>query len=404
MRKTVLSRTLAVAVSGCALVALTATPAFAATGSAPGTQTAPVQAGAGQPARAGAAQAGGGQAVAGKAVAGQTESHCDTTAGDSLKWGPPTRESDFDGTTLPPDWHAYGPEPGHMEDGTRSPDAVTVEDGAVTISGDEEGNTGAISWHPGQKYGRWEGCVKADPGAGGYNALFLLWPVKEDWPVGGEVDWMEIMSDDRQETSFFLHYGANNDQEYGSVKQDSTEWTAYALEWTPEKITGFVNGKEWFSSTDTSHFPPGAMNMTMQLDYFRPAGGPTAMHMDWAKQWALPESEPAQLSLGPGEPATGQSQLHPDRAPRPLDQIQDPAPTPATATDPVAPADPTAPAADPAAPATGSDQGATAGSDPAPDPAVTPPTGSVPATGPSASTPSASTPAASGAGTAGSTT
>jgi hypothetical protein len=60
------------------------------------------------------------------------------------------------------------------------------------------------------------------------------------------------------------------------------------------------------------------MNMTMQLDYFGDAGGPTAMHMDWAKQWALPESEPAELTLAPGSNATGQPKDFPERAPRRL--------------------------------------------------------------------------------------
>jgi len=45
------------------------------------------------------------------------------------------------------------------------------------------------------------------------------------------------------------------------------------------------------------------------------------MHLDWAKQWALPESEPAELSLAPGAPATGQGDLHPDRTPKPLDEL-----------------------------------------------------------------------------------
>jgi licheninase len=65
------------------------------------------------------------------------------------------------------------------------------------------------------------------------------------------------------------------------------------------------------------------MNMTMQLDWFPPdGGGPassgSAMHMDWSHQWALPESEPAALSLAPGDPATGQWRMYPDRKPRPL--------------------------------------------------------------------------------------
>ncbi len=288
MRMPGLSRSVAVVAGTCALLAVAAAPA----GPAP----APVVTAPAMP---------------------PDPSDCPTTAADTYGWGEPTRRSDFqDG--LPPDWHPYGPEPGHAKNGIRTPDAITVAGGVATITATQDGTTGAMSWHPGQRYGRWEACVRADEGRGGLNALLLLWPVAEDFPVGGEIDWMEIMSDDRQETSFFLHYGEDNDQTYGSVDHDSTRWSAYALEWTPEKITGYVDGKEWYSTSDTATFPPRPMNMTMQLDYFGDAGGGTAMHMDWAKQWALPESEPAELSLAPGDPATGQPDDYPDRAPRRL--------------------------------------------------------------------------------------
>ena len=150
------------------------------------------------------------------------------------------------------------------------------------------------------------------------HAVLLLWPSAEDWPVGGEVDWMEISDPTRQETGFFLHFGEDNQQEAGGVTHDATRWTAWALEWTPERMTAYVDGEEWYSTTETGHFPPRPMNMTMQLDYFGDAVSPTAMHMDWARQWALPESEPATLSLAPGDPATGQPELHPDRTPRPM--------------------------------------------------------------------------------------
>jgi licheninase len=60
------------------------------------------------------------------------------------------------------------------------------------------------------------------------------------------------------------------------------------------------------------------MNMTLQLDYFGDADTGSAMHIDWTKQWALPESEPAQLSLAPGDPATGQPDVHLERTPRKL--------------------------------------------------------------------------------------
>ena len=243
-------------------------------------------------------------------------SSCPDTAAAALGWGTPTRQSDFSGTALPADWHPYGPEPGHERRGVRTPAAITVADGMVTITGTQDGTTGAMSWHPGQRYGRWEACVKSDAGRGGLNAVILLWPVAEDWPVGGEIDWMEIMDPARQETGFHLHFGAQDDQDAAAVTHDATQWTAWALEWTPQKITGYVNGREWYSSTDPSQFPPRPMNMTMQLDYFPDAGGATAMHMDWARQWALPGSEPATLTLQPGDPATGQPELFPGRAPR----------------------------------------------------------------------------------------
>ncbi len=245
--------------------------------------------------------------------------NCPTTAAQKLGWGQPTRASEFDGTAVPPDWHPYGPEPGHDKQGIRTPEAVSVADGMMSINAKQDGTTGAVSWHPGQQYGRWESCVRSEKGQGGLNALLLLWPVAENFPVGGEIDWMEIGDDSRQETGFFLHYGENNDQESATVRNDATKWSAYALEWTPDKITVFVNGEEWYSTTEKDHLPPGPMNMTMQMDYFPEAGGPSAMHMDWAHQWALPESKPAELTLAPGAPATGQPRDYPARKPRAQD-------------------------------------------------------------------------------------
>lgn len=243
--------------------------------------------------------------------------NCPQTAAARYRWGPPTRSSDFAGG-LPADWHPYGPEPGHERSGLRTPAAIAVAAGVATIRGSADGTTGAMSWHPGQRYGRWEACVRSDAGSGGLNPVLLLWPVAEDWPAGGEVDWMEISDPTRQETGFFLHFGPDNEQEAGTVTRDATRWTAWALEWTRDRMTAYTNGEPWYSTTDTGHFPPRPMTMTMQLDWFGDADTPTSMQMDWARQWALPESEPATLSLAPGDPATGQPELFPDRVPRPV--------------------------------------------------------------------------------------
>ena len=250
------------------------------------------------------------------------ESNCPTTAADRHGWGEPTQASDFqDG--LPADWHPYGPEVGHDRKGVRTPAAVTVADGAVTITGTAEGTTGAMSWHPGQRYGRWEACVRMDRGPDALHGVLILWPVAEDSPEGGEIDWMEIVGGDRQETTVNIHHGPPDRSFGGAVDHDATQWTAWAVEWTPEHIATYRNGEQWYTTTRSELFPPRPMNMTMQLDWFPPdGGGPaargSAMQMDWARQWALPESEPAALSLAPGDPATGQPRSYPDRTPRVL--------------------------------------------------------------------------------------
>jgi Glycosyl hydrolases family 16 len=248
--------------------------------------------------------------------------HCPITAARRLGWGAPTRTSEFD-AGLPPDWHPYGPEVGHDKKGVRTPQAITVADGVATITATADGTTGAMSWHPGQRYGRWEACVRTDRGPDSLHDVLILWPVAEDFPTGGEIDWMEIFRGDRQEATVNIHHGPPDASFGGAVEHDATRWTAWAVEWTPEHITTYRDGEQWYSTERTDLFPPRPMNMTMQLDWFPPAGGGpassgSAMHLDWARQWALPQTEPATLSLLPGDPATGQPRTYPDRKPRQL--------------------------------------------------------------------------------------
>jgi hypothetical protein len=263
--------------------------------------------------------------VAASASVGSAPSspHCPTTAAERFGWGPPTRAADFDGDALPPDWHPYGPEVGHDGKGIRTPAAITVADGAATITAMADGTTGAMSWHPGQRYGRWEACLQADPGPDALHDVAILWPVAEDFPAGGEIDWMEIFRGDRQEATVNIHHGPPDKSFGGAVEHDATQWTAWAVEWTPDHIATYRDGEEWYRTERAELFPPRPMNMTMQLDWFPPAGsgpaaGGSAMHLDWARQWALPQSEPATLSLAPGDPATGQPRTYPDRRQRPL--------------------------------------------------------------------------------------
>jgi hypothetical protein len=149
----------------------------------------------------------------------------------------------------------------------------------------------------GAQYGRWEARVKSPAADPTYNAVMLLWPDAENWPAGGEVDFMEIDDPTRQETDFFLHYGAGNDQLDGGVVVDATQWHNWAVEWSPEKITAYVDGQPWFDTTRTAAFPPGPMHLTLQLDWF-PGGGTvrqSAMHVDWVRYYPVTGTGPSEV-------------------------------------------------------------------------------------------------------------
>ncbi len=208
------------------------------------------------------------------------------SAATKHNWGTPTRTEDFTNGTG--GWSLYDGA-GHGGKGRRSPAAATTANGVLTITGSPDGTTEGMAWNPGQRYGRWEARVKSPAGDGDYHPVLLLWPDAENWPTGGEVDFMEISDAARQNTDFFLHYSADNQQKHGNVKIDATQWHDWAVEWTPQGITGYVDGNEWFKTTDTSILPPGPMHMTIQLDWF-PGGGTSkesSMQVDWVRQYAV---------------------------------------------------------------------------------------------------------------------
>ncbi|MEU7818625.1 family 16 glycosylhydrolase [Pseudonocardia sp. NPDC049154] len=173
---------------------------------------------------------------------------------------------------------------GHGGNGRRTPDAVSTSGGVLTIRGDSNGNTGGMAFNESRQYGRYEMRAKFPPGDSQYHPVLILWPSDIEWPRGGEVDFAETDSAS-DGVHFFLHYGADNNQKSASRKIDITQWHNYAVEWTPNGITGYLDGQQWFSSTDPGTLPPGKMHPTIQLDYF-PDGGsprPSEMQVDWLR-------------------------------------------------------------------------------------------------------------------------
>ncbi|MEJ8278791.1 glycoside hydrolase family 16 protein [Pseudonocardia spirodelae] len=192
---------------------------------------------------------------------------------------------EFLGSALGGGWSAYDG-PGHDGQGRRTPDAITVENGNLVIRGDSQGNTGGMAWGTPQKYGKWEMRAQFPKGDKQYHPVLLLWPSEVSWPEGGEIDFAETNSA-ADDVSFFLHYGSSNSQKDAKKQIDITQWHNYAVEWTPDAIVGYIDGVEWFRSTDPQTLPPGPMHATIQLDYF-PDGGspePSEMRVAWMRQY-----------------------------------------------------------------------------------------------------------------------
>jgi Glycosyl hydrolases family 16 len=187
-----------------------------------------------------------------------------STTEAAVRYGWQLQDHDeFDGNALGPAWKPYtGETTGGV--GRHDPANLHVADGMLSIVSHGL-SSGGLEWAPGQLYGRWEVRARTQK-AVGYGDVLILWPDAEDFPEGGEVDFMEIPKPERNEYNFNLHFGADNSQNGTKVAGDFTQWHNYAVEWTPDHVAGFVDGQEVFRTTERYQIPPRPMHLTMQQD------------------------------------------------------------------------------------------------------------------------------------------
>lgn len=222
------------------------------------------------------------------ANAGVAPADATTTAAERHGWTDLVRSDEFDGDALGPDWNVYD-SPGHADNGVRSPDQVTVADGILRITGTPDGTTAGMAWMPGRMYGRWEARARFPAGCACYHPVLILWPDANDFPAGGEIDYAEVFDATRQELNFFLHYGRDNRQLHDSVRVDMTRWHHFAVEWTADHVTGFLDGEPFFHTDRREVLPPRPMHQTIQLDWFPQdgAGDDAVMEVAWVRQYGL---------------------------------------------------------------------------------------------------------------------
>lgn len=205
------------------------------------------------------------------------------SAAERYGWGAPAAGSEFtDPRTLEgKDWDVFVG-PGYQGRGRQTRDSVVIKDGRLVITGKPDGTTGAVGYFGSTgQYGRWEARIRVPQGSSHYHPVALLWPTSERWPDDGEIDYFETTGAAKTNT-FSLHH-AYGKPHVTPVSIDRG-WHTYAVEWTPTSITGYLDGKPYYTTTNTKQFPPGKMWHSFQLDWMgtQPSTD-TIMEVDWLR-------------------------------------------------------------------------------------------------------------------------
>ena len=199
-------------------------------------------------------------------------------------WGVPTAGSEFTDPAAfyaSDDWDVFWG-PGYQGNGWQTDEAVKVANGALSITGNSEGDTGAVAYYGAmERYGRWESRIRIPKGDETYHPVALLWPTSGDWPEAGEIDYFES-SGPATTNSFSLHHGYGNP--FVTDIPIDRGWHTYAVEWTPTTITGYLDGQVYARITDPKLFPSVTMWHSFQLDWMGVAGTTdTVMEVDWLR-------------------------------------------------------------------------------------------------------------------------
>ncbi|MFJ5692645.1 glycoside hydrolase family 16 protein [Arthrobacter sp. NPDC093125] len=232
------------------------------------------------------------KAVPAASVAPAAATGSGNQAATTLGWGPVIAGDEFSNTGVPDraKWSVYNGK-GHAGKGLRSRDAVTVGGGALSIKGDAAGKTGGMSAKfARQKYGKWETRMRVAHNDPQYHPVLILWPDNSADAYNGkcwEIDYAEGNNGPGR-MSFFNHIacpGNGKVHTYAKKAIDTRQWHNYAVEWSPTKITGYIDGVKWYEDTTPANIANVSMHQTIQLDWF-PNGGattPSQMDVDWVR-------------------------------------------------------------------------------------------------------------------------
>ncbi len=205
---------------------------------------------------------------------------------DTAKWGYQTGIKDIYGSSVGPDYWGNGELQYYTED------AVSVADGSLKITatkqqqGDRPFTSGRILTRDKASftYGYFEARMKTPTGSGMWPAFWMLpqpsSPANSEneyggWPANGEIDIMEAKGRLENKVDTTLHFGKAWDA-HDYVTQETTlssntdEWHTYAVDWTADAISWFVDGQKVLTVTKDRWWSQDASNQGKSQPFDKP--------------------------------------------------------------------------------------------------------------------------------------
>lgn len=205
---------------------------------------------------------------------------------DTAKWGYQTGIKDIYGSSVGPDYWGNGELQYYTED------AVSVENGSLKITatkqqqGDRPYTSGRILTRDKASftYGYFEARMKTPTGSGMWPAFWMLpqpsSPANSEneyggWPANGEIDIMEAKGRLENKVDTTLHFGKAWDA-HDYVTQETTlssntdEWHTYAVDWTADAISWFVDGQKVLTVTKDRWWSQDVSNQGKSQPFDKP--------------------------------------------------------------------------------------------------------------------------------------
>lgn len=206
--------------------------------------------------------------------------------GYTLQWN-----DEFDGDSLDTEnWNVETHEAGwvnaELQEYVNSEDNIKVVSGNLIISPVQTKNAdGTYSYtsgrintqgHQDYTYGLFEARVKVPEGKG-YLPAFWMMPdenVYGQWPVCGEIDIMEVMGQETNKAYGTIHYGKPHKENQGNyVLEEDTfanDYHTFAVEWLPGELIWYVDGEEFYRTSDWYSSKDGQNKLTYPAPFDQP--------------------------------------------------------------------------------------------------------------------------------------